>query len=225
MFDRMGRRLAAPLALRAAQRIPQRITPLAITGFGLMAGVVCAISASQGWIVVSFAFWIINRLADGLDGALARLRAHDPKASSPTQPEALTSAESTNQGSTGEQGGYFDLMADFVTYAIVPVGIAWHVNTRAGWISLAVLLAVFYVNAASWTVLSAIQEKRGFGASANGERTSITMPTTIVEGTETILAYAAFLLFPASAQLSFTVFAVLVALSALQRMVWAKQNL
>jgi phosphatidylserine synthase len=221
MFDHVGRKFAAPIIHRVARRIPQRITPLSITGFGLCAGILCAASASQGWVAVSMVLWIVNRLADGLDGGLARHRNHVPQDPSTTG----SKAQPTELPSPSALGGYFDLMADFVTYAIVPLGIAWHVNERGTWIALSALLAVFYVNLGSWTVLSAVQEKRGFGAAATGEPTSITMPTTIIEGTETILAYSAFLLFPGAVPVLFAIFAAMVTVSAGQRMVWAKQHL
>lgn len=44
--------------------------------------------------------------------------------------------------------------------------------------------------------LSALLEKRGAGARASGEPTSVTMPRGLVGGTETVLFYSAFLLFP-----------------------------
>ncbi len=209
MFDRIGRRLTAPIANRAAECIPQSVSPQTITGFGLLAGMACALAGSQGWIVGSLLLWTINRLADGLDGALSRFR----------------SDNAPLEWSAQDRGGYFDLMADFVSYASVPIGIAWQVDDRRTWISLAVLLAAFYVNLGAWTLLSAIQEKRGFGAASAGESTSITMPATLIEGTETIVAYFAFLLFPSAAHILFGVFAALVALSAAQRIIWANRNL
>jgi phosphatidylglycerophosphate synthase len=209
MFDRIGRKLSAPVTDRAAQRVPRSITPPAITSFGLLAGIACAWSAAQGWLIASVFLWIVNRLADGLDGAVSRLRAPGPE----------------GQATTSDLGGYFDLMADFVTYSAIPIGLAWHVDQRRTWISLSVLLATFYVNLGSWSILAAIQEKRRQGASSRGESTSITMPTAIIEGTETIVAYSAFLLFPHAAAMLFVLLAVLVTLSALQRIVWARRHL
>jgi phosphatidylglycerophosphate synthase len=264
MFDRIGRRLIAPAVNRVALLVPNRITPSAVTGFGLLAGIGCALSASQGWIVASLLLWTVNRLADGLDGALARLpelfrwapsslrfesyqwvpiqpasQIGNPKSQNrpgretvagldyPTlDPSSLGAATPGLhvQSSTRDLGGYLDLMADFVTYASVPIGIAWRTDNRGTWISLALLLGAFYVNLGSWSVLSAIHEKRGRGA-ATTESTSITMPSAIVEGTETIIAYATFLLFPSASRALFASFALLVALSTLQRIQWAIRNL
>jgi phosphatidylserine synthase len=209
MFDRIGRRLIAPTAHRLALRASPRITPLAMTGFGLVAGIACAVSASQGWIVTSIVLWTVNRLADGLDGALARVNA----------------SESKPETQTNDLGGYFDLMADFVTYAIVPVGIAWNVDNRGTWISLSILLSAFYVNLGSWSILSAIKEKHGQGSASTAQSTTITMPSAIVEGAETIAAYAAFLLFPSATRVLFASFATLVVISAAQRVLWARRNL
>jgi phosphatidylglycerophosphate synthase len=209
MFDRMGRKLTAPFIHGIALRVPPRITPSTITGFGLLAGIACAVSASRGWIVASIAFWTVNRLADGIDGALARINA--------------TKAKPGLQ--TDDLGGYFDLVADFLIYAIVPIGIAWTVDNRGTWIALSLLLSVFYVNLGSWSILSAIQEKRGRGSANTEESTTITMPSAIIEGAETIAAYAVFLLFPSTTDVLFVVFALLVAISAGQRVLWAKRNL
>lgn len=209
MFDRIGRKLTAPLTHRIALRVPRRITPLTITGFGLLTGIACAFSASRGWIATSIVLWTVNRLADGLDGALAR--ANDTKSNAGSQ--------------TNDLGGYFDLMADFVTYTIVPVGIAWNVDNRGTWISLSILLSTFYVNLGSWSILSAIQEKHGRGSLSTAESTTIIMPSAIVEGAETIAAYAAFLFFPSATHILFVGFSLLVATSAAQRILWARQNL
>jgi phosphatidylglycerophosphate synthase len=224
MFDRFGRNFCAPIASRVAKSIPLSITPLSITGFGLLAGIACAVSASQGWIAASLVLWWVNRVADGLDGALFRFRSPDLN----------------GQTAKSDLGGYADLMADFVTYAIVPVGIAWQVDQRKTWISLSVLLTAFYINLGSWTVLAAIQEKRGWSASGTAKststtptptsattsiETSIAMPSALIEGTETIVAYSMFLIAPRATAALFAVFALLVAISAVQRIDWARRNL
>lgn len=51
------------------------------------------------------------------------------------------------------------------------------------------------------------------------------MPSGLVEGAETMFFYALFLLFPDSATPLFGTFAVLVAVTVLQRLVWAASRL
>ena len=91
--------------------------------------------------------------------------------------------------------------------------------------ALALLLSSFYVNAASWMYLSAVLEKRSVGAAARGETTSVTMPSGLIEGTETILFYALFLLFPGSLPLLFGAMSLLVWLTVGQRLIWALRHL
>jgi phosphatidylglycerophosphate synthase len=173
----------------------RRVPPLAITGVGLVAGLAAAWCAARGgyWAALSL-FWL-GRILDGLDGAVARAA-----------------------GTQSARGGYFDLMADFVAYAAIPIGVWWGMRAQQPALALIVMLAVFYVNAASWMLLSALIEK-------GDAITSLAMPTGLIEGFETIVFYSLFLLFPAWASELFWVFSVLVAISALQRMVWAWRKL
>jgi hypothetical protein len=74
-------------------------------------------------------------------------------------------------------------------------------------------------------VLSAILEKRNRGARERAEQTTVSMPAGIVGGTETMVFYGLFLLFPDRLIPLFTVLALLVGLSTLQRIVWAVRYL
>ena len=109
-------------------------------------------------------------------------------------------------------------MADFVVYAAIPIAIWWSLRAVQSPMPLVIMLAVFYVNAASWMLLSALIEK-------GDVQTSVAMPTGLIEGFETIVFYSLFLLFPAWAGELFWVFSALVAISVLQRVVWAWRNL
>jgi phosphatidylglycerophosphate synthase len=118
-------------------------------------------------------------------------------------------------------GGYLDIVTDFVVYAAVPLGIAAALESQgiAAWGACALLVSSFYVNAVTWLHLAALLEKRGEGAAATGERTSITMPEGLVAGSETALFYGLFLLLPAQAPRLFLVMAALVLATALHRVV------
>ena len=237
MFDPSLRQIAARLANPVAQRVPIRVKPNYITTLGLFLGIACAAAASQGWVMTSVVLWVLNRLADGFDGALARTRRSTGKPAQTPPADAESgqkSGQSTDRGfliegssakPSGDLGGYVDLMADFISYVLIPIGIAWRIDNRVTWISLAALFGVLYVNLGSWTLLAAIQERRGFGVNQTGESTTITMPTALIEGSETIAAYGVMLLFPSTAATSFAVFAALVTVSAFQRFWWARKHL
>jgi len=161
-------RLLRPLAVALG-----RVSPNAITLLAMVIGLTAAVMAARQQYVLALALWLASRILDGLDGLSARL---------------------THQQT--DFGGYLDIVADFVVYAALPIGLFLGRATTELGVSLALLLGGFYINAASWMYLSAILEKRRAGASARDELTTVTMPAGLVGGTETILFYAAFLIWP-----------------------------
>jgi phosphatidylglycerophosphate synthase len=194
MFD-ASLRHTKDRALAAAARVLAPVSPLAITVLGLIFGLGAAWCASRSAFLSAFVLFWCGRICDGLDGAVARL--------------------------TGKQtvlGGYLDLICDFVVYAALPIGLWWALKLPHADIALVTMLAVFYVNAASWMLLSAIVEHRNAA-------TTVAMPTGLIEGFETLIAYSLMLLVPTAQVGIFVAFAALVAITALQRVVWACRNL
>jgi phosphatidylglycerophosphate synthase len=180
-----------------------RFSPNTITVAALVVGLAAAGLASQQLYLGAFALWLANRFLDGMDGLVARL----------------------NNRQT-DFGGYLDIVADFAVYAALPIGLYLGAGASpALGLSLALLLASFYVNGASWMYLSAILEKRNLGASARGELTTVTMPAGLVGGTETVLFYSLFLLWPGALRWLFLLMAALVLAGVVQRLLWARSNL
>jgi hypothetical protein len=95
--------------------------------------------------------------------------------------------------------------------------------TSDRYLALAVMLAAFYVNTASWMYLAAILEKRS--SHDPDIATTIVMPAGLIGGFETILAYCVFLLFPAYITILFYFFSALVFITIVQRLVWAQRSL
>ncbi len=202
MLDQRLRRTKEAVTARLAGRLGRVASPLAITLAAFASTVGAAGAAWSGLSAVAVAAWLVGRLLDGLDGAVARAT-----------------------GRVTDLGGYLDMVLDTVGYALVPLGVALWLDTRAGWIAVAFLLAAFYVNTISWAYLAALLEKRSAGATTNGELTSVTMPPALVEGTETIAIFTAFLVVPSYAPQIFTVMAVAVVIGVGQRLVWARRTL
>lgn len=186
----------------AAEALARHVAPLVLTAASLVVTLGAAGLAAVGLPLPALAAWLGGRLLDGLDGPVARRR-----------------------GEASDLGGYLDMLADTVGYAAVPIGVAVGVDERATWIAVAVLLGVFFVNAISGTYLAAVLEKRGAGASATGEATTITMPPALVEGTETIVLFSLFVALPQWASWLFALMAALVAVNVVQRVAWARRNL
>ena len=178
------------------------VTPGLLTAGAVLGGVSAGLLAAGGWPWWALTAWLLGRMFDGIDGAVAR----------------RTRRQS-------DLGGYLDLMGDTVSYAAVPLGIAASQGQGRVWAACAVLLASFYLNTMSWTMLAAVAERRGVGAETRGERTTVHMPTGLVEGAETIVLYTVMLALPGQALVLFWVMAGLVALTAVQRMTWAIHSL
>ncbi len=199
MFDERLRRAKDRALAPAAARLG-RVPPLAITAAGLAVGLACAGAALAGDVPTSLGLWATNRVLDGLDGAVAR--AH---------------------GTTTDRGGYLDLVADFVTYAAIPVAqVAGSANPGALAVPLGLLLGSYYVNAVSWLALGAILDRRDLGNGvAPARETTVAMPTGLIEGAETVAFVAACLAWPGSLGWLFTGFGTLVIATAAQRVAWA----
>ncbi len=201
MFDTQMRRVKDAV-FRPLGRVFGRFSPTSLTLFALLLGVGTAVSLYFQLYLAAFFGWFFNRAFDALDGVVAR-----------------------QHGRQSDFGGYLDILADFAVYALIPVGLVLGRPSPAGFILLAVLLASYYVNAASWMYLAAILEKRAVGAAARGEQTAVTMPAGLIGGTETIIFYGLFILFPGWYLWLFGLLAGLVALTVGQRLVWAHRHL
>lgn len=202
MTDAALRRPKELLLAPLARLTPRRVHPTAITLVALVPGVGAALAAADGRYTLGLVLWLVNRLLDGLDGTVARLR-----------------------DVQSEIGAYFDITADFVVYAAVPIGLAASIGTRDAWIAAAVLLATFYVNTISWSYLAAILERRAAGSDRPHTYTAVTMPGGLVEGAETIVLFSAMFLFSGAIIGLFWAMAIAVAVTVVQRLTWAIRHL
>ncbi len=201
MLDKVLRppkeRLLVPVARLTRHVHPTTLTLLAF-GVGLLA--VAAVLAHAP--LVALLLWLGNRFLDGLDGSAARL-----------------------QHKQSDLGGYLDILLDVVIYAALPIALVLRAPSPACYVSLTLLLAAYYLNSTSWLYLAAVLEKRQHGAAAQREQTSVTMPSGLIEGAETVAFYCLFLIWPDQVVGLFCVFAALVLVTVVQRLVWATRAL
>jgi phosphatidylglycerophosphate synthase len=200
MFDDQMRRVK-DRAVTPLARLFERQPPWLFSLLGLAFGLATAVALWRQAYFLGFLFWFLNRLFDGLDGVIAR-----------------------RQGSQSDLGGYLDILLDFATYAIIPIGLAVGRPSSAVYLALIFLLSSFYVNAASWMYLAAVLEKRATGAPAN-RLTSVVMPAGLIGGVETIVFYTLFILFPGYLVWLFSLMGALVVVTILQRLRWAVRHL
>jgi phosphatidylglycerophosphate synthase len=177
------------------------LSPNALTLIAFIFGIAAAVSAYRGVLVLGLLLWALNRIVDGLDGEVARL-----------------------YGTQSDYGGYLDILLDFTVYAAVVLGLALWQGEERLYISLAVLLAMFYINAASWMYLAGILEKRG-QADASSRTTSLAMPEGLIGGSETLILFTLFFIFPDRLVLLYSLMALFTAVTILQRLIWAHRRL
>ncbi len=198
MLDGAMRRLIDPTLNRAGRALAghgvtaQQVTLVGL-GFGLLAAAMLAVGAAAVWCLIPL---VAGRVADGLDGAVARATRKT------------------------DFGGYLDIFCDFIFYGAVPLAFVLRDpgNGAAG----AFLLAAFYVNGASFLGYAVLAEKKGLETAAQGEKT-LYYSAGLLEGTETILFFAALCLWPAYFQPMAWVFAGLCLVTAGARVLLARR--
>jgi phosphatidylglycerophosphate synthase len=197
----LRRVLNRPLVMLARVVDVRWVSPDRLTVAGLTIGVGSAALAAMQWWGLALAAWLVSRLLDGLDGALARRRRSQ-------NPEAKAS----------EAGGFLDITADFVVYGTTVVGVA--IGVAIGfdapwWPFLAVLLA-YYINGATFLAFSSIAERTGRRID---DGRSLSFLGRVAEGTETIVVHSVWLILPQFAWQVAIGWAAVVTVSATQRMI------
>ncbi len=197
MLDRPARRLLAPALDAVGGRLAAAgVRPLAVTGAGWVAGVGACLAVGFGQWTLGLLLWLANRLLDGLDGPVARRR-----------------------GAT-DLGGFLDIVADFSIYAGFVLAVAVAVPDAR--VAALALLTAYYVSGTAFLALSSLIERRG---GSLGDERSLRFVGGLAEGTETVVVYVLFCLFPTHAALIAWVFTVAVALTAAQRIAYGVQIL
>lgn len=160
-----------------------------LAGFGIgMLGVAALAFGAFGLALLAL---LANRVADGLDGAMAR-------ASRPT-----------------DRGAFLDIALDFAFYALFPLGFALG-DPAVNGLPAAVLIASFIGTGSSFLAFASIAAKRGT-TSADYPSKGIYYLGGLTEGAETIAVFAAMCVFPASFALLAYGFATACALTTVMR--------
>lgn len=198
MLDARLRPLIDPILNRQGRALARaHVGADTVTAAGLALGLAAAALialGAPGWALLPL---LLGRLADGLDGAVARA----------TQKTDL--------------GGYLDIAADFLFYGAVPMGFVWldpAVNGAAG----AFLLTSFYINGATFLGYAILAERRKMETSARGAK-SLYFTGGLLEGTETIAFFVLICLVPAWFVPAAWVFGTLCFVTAGSRVLLARQ--
>lgn len=198
MLDRYARQLIDPPLNQIGRGLAARgLTANGVTLVGLALGLFAAFLIAvglPGWALVPL---LASRLADGLDGAVARA----------TQKTDF--------------GGYLDIAVDFLFYGAIPMAFVIYdpaTNGAAG----AFLLVSFYFNGTTFLGYAILAEKNGHKTDAQGQKT-LYYSNGILEGTETIVFFVILCLLPAYFSLLAWVFGALCFATATLRIYAARQ--
>lgn len=172
MLDGLMRRIIDPVVNRWGRRLAARgwgADSLTLIGFGL--GMAAAAAISLGVApAVALVPLLAGRLADGLDGAVAR---------------ATTKTDF---------GGYLDIVCDFAFYGAIPLAFVLR-DPGANGVAGGFMILSFYVNGTTFLAYAILAEKRQMETTAQGEK-SLYYSVSLLGGTETIACFVALCLWP-----------------------------
>lgn len=160
--------LAAPATWLARRGV--RADQITVAGF--LIGVLAVPALAWGAFGLALALILLNRLADGLDGAVARL-------TGPT-----------------DRGAFADIAFDFLFYALVPLGFALADPDRNA-LPAAVLIAAFVGTGSSFLAFAVIAGQRGLRAESYPGK-GLHYLGGLTEGFETIALFVLMCLIPAA---------------------------
>jgi len=144
---------------------PNQIT---LTGFLIGLGTLPALIFQNYWLALVCI--LVNRIFDGLDGALARIT------------------------EVSDGGAYLDIVLDFIFYSLVVFGFAL-ADPEANSLAACALLFSFIGTGSSFLAFAILAERRGIHSIIYPHK-GIYYLGGLTEGTETILCFVLFCLFP-----------------------------
>ena len=194
MFDARIRKLIDPPTNRLASWFVGRgISADQITLVGFFVGILTIPALWLGHPLLALLLIGLNRLADGLDGAVARQ----------TEPT--------------DRGGFLDICLDFFFYSAVPFGFAL-MDPVQNALSASFLIFSFIGTGASFLAFAIFAEKRGISTDLRGQK-SLYYLGGLTEGFETIVFLVLICLFPGAFWWMAIVFGVLAWVTATTRVI------
>jgi phosphatidylglycerophosphate synthase len=171
MLDRAANAALMPLLQLIARGIVRTgIGADAVTWIGFGIGIAAAAAIAMHSHALGLVLLLTSRLADGLDGPVARL----------TQPT--------------DRGAFLDICLDFLFYASIPLAFAI-ADPAANALPAAVLLAAFIGTGSSFLAFAALAQKRGM-ASSDHPNKGLYYLGGLTEATETLICFALMCLWP-----------------------------
>lgn len=196
MLDGVMRKLIDPPLNTVGKALADAgISANTMTLFGLGVGLAAAVALAASWTLLALFLLLLSRLADGLDGAIAR------------------ATKKT------DFGGYLDITADFLFYGAIPFGLIL-ANPATNAIPGAFLLLAFYFNGGTFLGYAILAEKHQLTTEQRGIK-SLYFTDGLMEGTETIVFFIIMAIWPYTFPVMATLFALLTFATAVGRLMMA----
>ena len=194
MFDRPAQALIRPaLQALAGVLVRRGVGADQVSWAGFALGLAAAACVALQQPLAGLALLLASRLADGLDGAVARL----------TRPT--------------DRGAFLDITLDFLFYASIPLAFAL-ADPAANALAAAVLLAAFIGTGSSFLAFAVLAERRGLKSLAYPDK-GLYYLGGLTEAGETLACFAAMCLWPAAFVPLALSFAALCGLTTVARLV------
>jgi phosphatidylglycerophosphate synthase len=199
MLDRQMLAITRP----AADAVAARLNALAITAnqisiTGFAFGILSAALIAHGDIQLALAPLLLNRLLDGIDGAVARL-------AGPT-----------------DRGAFLDITLDFLFYAAVPLAFGF-CDPEHNALASAALLACFIGTGVTFLAFAIMAEKRGEKSSDYPSK-SFYYLGGLTEGFETVVCFVAMCLWPQHFALIAYIYATMCCVTTFTRLIAGWQH-
>lgn len=184
MLDAAARRLIDPPLERAGRWFAAKgVAADTVSAAGFLVGLLASAAVAwgePGWGLVLF---LVNRLADGLDGAIARC------------------------AGVTDRGGFLDIVFDFIVYAAMAYAFA-ALDPAANAHAAAFLLLAFMGTGSSFLAFAVMASRRGLETEARGKK-SLYYLGGLTEGSETIAFFVLACLLPSWFPILASVFAAM----------------
>ena len=191
-----------PIINPPLDKMGQRLARIGITAnqasiFGIAVGLSAGVAIGFRYFILGLALILINRLFDGLDGAIAR---------------------ATKQT---DFGGYIDIVGDFAFYVAVPIGFGFAYPDNLPF--ALILVGSFTLTGISFLAYAVLAAKHGLETAAHGKK-SFFYNSGLAEGTETILVFVLMCLIPSYFAIIAAIYAAMSLITVVQRTIATKAD-
>lgn len=173
--------------------VKRQVSADQVTVAGFLVGLLAVPALAAQAYEVALVFILLNRLADGLDGAVAR------------------------RTSATDAGGFLDIVLDFIFYSAVVFGFLLASPFEHA-LPAGLLLVTFMGTGASFLAFAVIAAKRGI-ENPRYPNKSLHYMGGLTEGFETIVAFVAFCVWPEYFEMLALIFAAACWITAITRIV------